>query len=150
MLATKVWPAAHLPAEIVDKYREVPEDSAGGYSLDQHSHLVGATLELFEQFRKRVMNFDSSVREHIRKLYIAYKSDTNFVDVVPQKRGLRLSLNLLPEELDDPQGMAKDVSGLGHWGNGDVEVLLSSESELDYVLGLVHQAYTKQTEGIVE
>lgn len=32
-------------------------------------------------------------------LYIAYKTTTNFVDIVPQKSRLRLSLNLRFDEL---------------------------------------------------
>jgi predicted transport protein len=26
-------------------------------------------------------------------------------------------------EISDPKGLCKDVTGLGRWGNGDVEVL---------------------------
>ena len=29
-------------------------------------------------------------------------------------------------EINDPKGLAKDVTGLGRWGNGDVEVGLAS------------------------
>jgi len=32
----------------------------------------------------------------------------------------------------------------GHWGNGDVEVILESEEEIDYVISLVRQAIEKQ------
>jgi predicted transport protein len=34
------------------------------------------------------------VTEEILKLYIAYKATTNFVDVVPQVKRLRLSLTM--------------------------------------------------------
>jgi len=40
--------------------------------------------------------------------------------------------------------MCKDVTGLGRWGNGDVEVGLASMDELPYVMGLVRQAFEKQ------
>ena len=69
-------------------------------------------LELFEHFRKRVLNLDSSVREEVLKLYVAYKATTNFVDVVPQKSRLRLSLNMDFDEVHDPKGLCKDVTGL--------------------------------------
>ena len=74
----------------------------------------------------------------------AYKAETNFVDVVPQKSCLRLSLNLRFHELHDPRGLAKDVTNLGRWGNGDAEVKLSALERLPYVMGLVGQAYEKQ------
>ena len=47
-------------------------------------------------------------------------------------------------EINDPKGLCKDVSGLGRWGNGDVEVGLASLDEVPYVLGLVRQAFEKQ------
>jgi predicted transport protein len=47
-------------------------------------------------------------------------------------------------EISDPKGISKDVSSLGRWGNGDVEVGLASLDELPYVLGLVRQSFEKQ------
>ncbi|MDS4057610.1 MAG: DUF5655 domain-containing protein [Candidatus Contendobacter sp.] len=99
---------------------------------------------LFEQFRKAVLALDPGITEEILKLYIAYKAETNFVDVVPQKSRLRLSLNMHFHELHDPKDIARDITNLGRWGNGDVEVGLKSADELAYVIGLVRQAFEKQ------
>ena len=99
---------------------------------------------LFDALRKEVMALDPGVTEEVLKLYVAFKAETNFVDVVPQKSRLRLSLNMAFHELHDPKGEAKDVTNLGRWGNGDVEVGLTSLDELPYVLGLVRQAFEKQ------
>ena len=63
---------------------------------------------------------------------------------MPQKSRLRLSLNMKFHEIYDPRGLCKDVTNLGRWGNGDVEVALSSPEDLPYVLGLVRQAFEKQ------
>lgn len=64
--------------------------------------------------------------------------------MVPQAKRLRLSLNLDFADINDPKGICKDVSGLGRWGNGDVEVGLSSLEELPYVMSLVKQALDRQ------
>jgi predicted transport protein len=53
------------------------------------------------------------VTEEFLKFYVAYKAETNFVDVVPQAKQLRLKLNLSFAEISDPKGLCKDVSGLG-------------------------------------
>lgn len=99
---------------------------------------------LFDELRKRILNLDSSVREEPLKLYIAYKTITNFVDVVPQKSKLRLSLSIGLDELNDPMKICTDVSHLGRWGNGDTEVNLSKEEDLEYIMFLIKQAYEKQ------
>ena len=82
--------------------------------------------------------------EEVLKLYNAYKATTNFVDIVPQAKRLRLSLNMAYPEISDPKGLCRDVAGLGRWGNGDVEVGLASLDELPYVMGLVRQSLERQ------
>lgn len=143
--AVKVWAQPSLPAEILEAYRPKVE-RAVEYSLADHPQLgEGSPMRpLFEAFRKEVLALDPCINEEILKLYVAYKAETNFVDVVPQKSRLRLSLNLHFHELHDPKGLAKDVTNLGRWGNGDVEVAMSSPDELAYVMGLVRQAFEKQ------
>lgn len=141
-LATDVWIAPNVPDDLLEAYR--PKQNQLTYTIADHPHLHGPMLDLFEQFRKQVLNLDAAVTEEILKLYIAYKATTNFVDVVPQARRLRLSLNLRFAEVNDPQGLCKDVSNLGRWGNGDVEVGLSTPEELPYVMGLVKQALDQQ------
>ena len=144
-LACNVWAAPSLAAEVLDSYRPKAERHAG-YTIDDHAHLAegSPTRPLFEALRKAVLALDPCVTEEFLKLYIAYKAETNFVDVVPQKSRLRLSLNLKFHELHDPKGVAKDVTNLGRWGNGDVEVGLGKLEDLPYVLGLVRQAFETQ------
>ena len=94
--------------------------------------------------RKEVLSLDPNVSEEILKLYVAYKAETNFVDVIPQKGRLLLSINLRFHELHDPRGLARDVTNLGGWGNGNAEVPLSSVEDQPYVMSLVRQAFEKQ------
>ena len=143
--ATQVWVLAALPAEVLATYRAKTEPTVG-YTLDDHPNLAPDSPigTVFEEFRKAVLALDPCISEDILKLYVAYKAETNFVDVVPQKSRLRLSLNLQFHELSDPRGLAKDVTNLGRWGNGDAEVGLSKTEELPYVMGLVRQAFEKQ------
>jgi predicted transport protein len=75
---------------------------------------------------------------------VAYKAETNFVDVVLWAKRLVLSLNITLPEINDPKGICRDVSGTGRWGNGEVELGLASLEELPYAIGLVRQALEKQ------
>ena len=143
-LASIVWSYPQLDKSILDKYTiEEEEDTKQKYPIEDHEHLQeGEPMRpLFEELRKRILNIDSSVREEPQKLYIAYKSLTNFVDIIPQKRALRLSLNIPFDKIKDPQDKCRDVTGKGKWGNGDTEVKISSQKELDYVLSLIKQAF---------
>ena len=143
--AVEVWAPPALLPEVLETYYPKAERTAG-YTLDDHSHLAlsGPMRPLFETFRKAVLALDPCVSEEVLKLYVAYKAETNFVDVVPQKSRLRLSLNMHFHELHDPRSLTKDVTNLGRWGNGDVEVGLSTLEDLPYVMGLVRQAFERQ------
>jgi len=50
-------------------------------------------------------------------------------------------LNLNFNEINDPKKLCIDVSNTGRWGNGDVEVVLSKEEDLEYIVFLIKQAY---------
>lgn len=146
--AVSIWASPSLPPEVLDIYRPAVSTPDGLHSLASHPHLTGQNLDLFEELRKRTLNIDSSVAEEIRKKYIAYKSPSNFLDVVPQRGKLKLSLGLAIEDLDDPKGWGRDVRGVGHWGNGDVEFTLDSHLDLEYAMYLIQQAYEAQSEGL--
>jgi len=92
----------------------------------------------------RIKTLDPNITQEVLKLYIAYKAETNFVDVVPQASRLRLSLNMPFADLDDPKGLAKDVSEVGRWGNGDVELGVATLNEVPYALGLIRQSLERQ------
>jgi uncharacterized protein with ParB-like and HNH nuclease domain/predicted transport protein len=145
--AIKVWKIPQLSQETLDIYREpetVNEESV--YTIDDYEHLKDDMLTLYKALEKRILNLDSSVRVEFKKLYIAFKASTNFVDIVPQKRRLRLSLNADFDEIKDPDNLCKDVSGLGRWGNGDVEVGVDNQTNLDAVMTLIQQALDLQLE----
>lgn len=141
--AATVWNSPQLDADVLNAYKSTPGTAA--YTINDHPHLLtGQIATVFAEFRKQVLALDPCVTEEFLKLYVAYKAETNFVDVVPQARRLRLALNMPFPEVIDPKGLCKDVSNLGRWGNGDVEVGLSSLDELPYVMGLIRQSFERQ------
>ena len=144
-VATSVWTMPSLEAEVLESYRPRKEKVAG-YSIDSYVHLGqdAPMRELFNVFRKEVLALGPCVSEEFLWRYVAYKAETNFVDIVPLKSNLGLMLNMQFHELQDPKGLAKDVTNLSHSGNGDVEIHLSKTDEIPYIMGLVRQAFEKQ------
>ena len=139
-----VWSAPKLPQDILDAYRP-KTDAVTAYTIDDHPNLLTPNMShVFEAFRKAVLALDPCVSEEFLKLYVAFKAETNFVDVVPQAKRLRLALNMRFNEVNDPKGLCKDVTDIGRWGNGDVEIGLSNMEELPYVIGLVRQSLDLQ------
>ncbi len=109
----------------------------------ESDHLQGISegfKELYELFKERVLSL-GQIDIVPRKQYIAYKSRKNVVDVLFKKAGIKVMLNLRVGQLHDPSGLARNVSEVGHWGNGDYRVVFDSEEQLDDVMQLVKQSY---------
>ncbi|PVA09386.1 hypothetical protein DC366_13390 [Pelagivirga sediminicola] len=143
--ATKVWAAPTLTDVEIASLNVVKDAPTTGYTIQDHHHLAGGhTRELFDAFEQRILALDPCVTREFLKLYVAFKAETNFADVVPQAKGLRISLNIEPQDISDPRGMVEDVTGVGRWGNGNSEVRLTKIEDISYVAGLARQALERQ------
>lgn len=146
--ALSVWPVPAVSDQLLEAYRKPSQTEDTEYTLDDHPQLAGGAIrDLYDTFVAEVLALDPCVYQDVKKLYIAFKAETNFVDVIPQAKRLLLSINIAATDLEDPRGLGRDVIGLGRWGNGDIEVPLSSASDLPYVIGLVRQALEQQMDG---
>lgn len=116
------------------------------YRIEDHlKNINKETLNLFQEFREKVISIDRNIVEEAKKKYIAYKISTNnFVDVVVKQYGLKVFLNIKTGQLNDPQKFARDLATpqpVGHWGNGDYELRLESLKNIDDVFVLIKQSY---------
>ncbi len=144
-LAVSVWasppaPEGGYPAPRAKRARQTQ------YTIDVHPHLSPESpmRGLFDTLSAEIKALDPAVTEEFKKLYVAYKAETNFVDIQPQKKRLRLTLNMRFHELHDERKLAKDVAGKGRWGNGDVEIDFHDLEDLPYVMGLIRQSFEQQ------
>lgn len=143
--AARVWAAPVLTDVELASLNVVKDVPTTGYTIQDHHHLAGGhSRELFDAFEQRILALDPCVTREFLKLYVAFKAETNFADVVPQAKGLRISLNIEPQDISDPRGMVEDVTGVGRWGNGNSEVRLNRIEDLSYVVGLARQALERQ------
>ncbi len=115
------------------------------YSINDHlAGIDKETVVLFQTLREKVLSIDQNITEEAKAKYIAYKTSTNFTDIVVKQYGLKIFLNVKSGQLNDPQKLARDLTQpkpIGHWGNGDYEVKLEKESELEAIFELIKQSY---------
>ncbi|KAA3644151.1 MAG: DUF91 domain-containing protein [Chloroflexi bacterium] len=126
--------------------KEKREKPAKAHPLTVQDHLEGKPqeiLELFQELREQVLALagENEILEKANKNYVVYKHGKNFCEVWIQAAALKLWLDISIEDLDDPYEMARDVSEIGHWGTGDVEVSISDLSEMEKLMHLVEQSY---------
>ena len=99
--------------------------------------------EIFSDLKNRILGL-GEIEVVSRQSYISFKRKTNVVDINFQKDKLWLWINLKKGELDDPKKLTRDVSKIGHFGNGDYDLKVDKNSDLNYVIFLIHQSYIKQ------
>jgi predicted transport protein len=119
------------------------------YTLEDHVAKVNPEVKVvFEALREKLLLLGTEVKEVPKKQYVAYKSSTNFADLIFYQKEIRITLNLRSGELNDPKNIATDFTKppKGHWGNGDYEVIVRKVDELPYVMSLIEQSYKKSRE----
>lgn len=97
-------------------------------------------VELYEQFKEALFTLKPDFEIVPKKWYIAFKLNTNVVDIELQTKSLKIWINLKKGQLDDPKNLMRDVSTTGHQGNGDYEVTVKNTKDLEYIMSLVKQA----------
>jgi len=99
-------------------------------------------IELFEKLKGMILNLDN-IEVKPTKKYVAFVSSSNVVDIHIQKKALKIWINMFKGELDDPKLIARDVSNIGHWGNGDYEIHIKDDENIEYIMSLIKQSYRK-------
>lgn len=96
---------------------------------------------LWEKVDAKILELDVDIKRVFNKQYIAYKLETNFVDICILKNSLRIVLNMEFNKIFDPKSMCHDVSNVGRHENGDVEFIMDGLYQLDDVMDLIKQSY---------
>ncbi|NVN95191.1 MAG: hypothetical protein HXX18_07910 [Bacteroidetes bacterium] len=115
------------------------------FVYSEQEHLDNASdeiVELYEKLKGAILNFDN-IEIKPKKKYIAFVSGKNIVDIHPQKKAIKLWINLSKGELEDSKNITRDVSATGHWGNGDYELQIDNDDNLEYILSLIKQSIKK-------
>jgi uncharacterized protein with ParB-like and HNH nuclease domain/predicted transport protein len=144
-LARQIWPFPTLNENQLAPY--IKQDSfAPQYSLNSYDQLNAYNMMLFEKLNLRILNLGTLVKREFKKLYITYKADTNFVSLVVLNKGLRVYVTIDSSEIIDPKRITKDVSNVGHWGTGNIEMFFDSLEDIDDVMAIIEQAFQEQVD----
>jgi predicted transport protein len=114
------------------------------YTFDER--LEGKSEEIKELtaiIREFILGLDESIEEVPKKFYVAYKVSQNIACMEVKGRNIKLFLKLKPSDITSTLPSYRDVTSIGHYGTGDVEFTVSSESEFESVKEFIAMAYNK-------
>lgn len=112
------------------------------YTENDHiNNSTTETQELYEKLKDGIFNLEDYISIQAKKQTVGFKIEDNiFCDIVILAKSLKIYLNLKSGELQDEKGLARDVSNVGHWGNGSYEIKMNDSENLEYILSLVKQS----------
>ena len=114
------------------------EDKAFEVRYEESSEKI---KKLYEELKDFVLRLGDDVSENRLKLYSAFKKIKNIVCVEIFKDKLLLHIRLDPQTVIFEDGFSRNVTGIGHWGTGDVEVSIKNSEDIEKVKTLIERAY---------
>ena len=116
--------------------------ATGTYSFDEH--LLGKSpvvQDLAVALQEFIQKLDPAIEEVPKKLYVAYRTSQNIACAEIQKQKILLFLKLDPKNAPGPPNISRDVSQIGHFGTGDLEITLRNLDDFEKAKPLIVQAY---------
>jgi predicted transport protein len=116
------------------------------YSEDWHTkEKPREVLELFQMVDQFCLGLrPGALEKRYMAKYIAYRDGKRiFCCVHLQQGGMRVWLKLDPQRLPMLPPFARDVSNIGHWGVGDVELAITNPQQLTDAQPLIAQSFAE-------
>lgn len=99
-------------------------------------------IDIYNSLKEYILGLDSNIRIRCTGAYIGFiLNNRNMVDILPRKTQIKVWLNCKWGSLDDTKNIFRDVSKIGHWGNGDYEASLTNDEDIEYIFSLIKQVY---------
>lgn len=111
---------------------------------DQIATASPELLALFEQARSFILAQGDDIIEKPVKLYVAFRRLKNFVCmslISKHDSHIFMTLKLNPSTIELESGFSRDVTNIGHWGTGDLELCLRKPADFDKAKPLIERAY---------
>jgi len=139
--ATAVKPT---PTDVPPVEQEVPKPQGKDKSLAEQLALATPDIRaLYEQTASLLLSLGDDVQQKALKLYTAFRRLKNFACVIVYPNRLIITLKLDPNTVAFEDGFSRDVSQVGHWGTGDVELCLLGPLDLQRAQALLERSYAE-------
>ena len=122
-----------------ESFKEVKENIKVYTEEDHYKNGSDATIELYEKFKSSILNLADNIEILPQKFYIAFKKGSNITDIEMQKKAIKIFINAKFGSINDPKNIAKDVSNIGHRGNGEYQIQIENDNDLEYIMSLIKQ-----------
>lgn len=124
--------------------QDTPKSAGKDKSLVEQLALATPEIRaLYGHTTSLLLSLGDDVQQKTLKLYTAFRRLKNFACVIAYPNRLLITLKLDPTKVALEEGFSRDVSQVGHWGTGDVELCLHSPADLQKAQALLERSYAE-------
>lgn len=147
--ALNIWRKPELSNEIMKKYRNNIKAEKNQYdNMDHYTEMRNEIKEKYEELDKRILDLDKNIQRVYTKHYVAYKFEyCNFVEIIIYKWSINVLLDIPFDNVIDEREICEDISNIGSWGTGDVQIKVRNDADIDYIMGLIVQSLENEKRG---
>ena len=140
--ALDIWKIPELSEEVMKKYRN--NIRAEKYQYENMNHYPEMREEIrkkYEELDRRILELDEKIQKVYTKHYVAYKYEySNFVEIIIYKWSINVLLDIPFDNIIDEREICEDISNIGSWGTGDVQIKVRNDADIDYIMELIKQS----------
>ncbi|MBP1920409.1 DUF5655 domain-containing protein [Youngiibacter multivorans] len=111
--------------------------------LQQYESAPSSLRTVYESIRDYILSLGDDVSENQLKLYVAFKKVKNIVCAEIYLSKILLHLRLNPEEFVLQQGFTRDMRNTGHFGTGDLQIIIKSDDDFEKAKEYIDKAYNE-------
>lgn len=132
------------PVMVAAGNKAATASATGVYTFDKH---VDGKPPLMRELALSINDFitglDPSIEVSPKQFYVAYKTSQNIVCMEVKQQRVLLYLKLDLNAVRGPKGISRDVSEVGHYGTGDLEISLKTQADFAAATPFIQQAYER-------
>ena len=107
---------------------------------EQYNSAPKTIQSIYDEIKNYTLSLGDDVSEIIVKLYTAFKKIKNFVTIEIYQSNIKLNLKLNPDNYQLTENL-RDIRNIGHWGTGDLQLIIRTVQDLDLAKSLIRDAY---------
>jgi predicted transport protein len=110
-----------------------------------HVEKLALASESIKTLYHSICDFIESLGDDIApnqlKLYLAYKKVQNMVCIELHNKQVVLFIKISPDTVSLEDGFTRDMRGVGHYGTGDLQVIIKNAADFEKAKPLLERAY---------
>lgn len=107
---------------------------------EKYAEVSDEIRNLYDTVKDYILQLGTNISELKLKVYTAFKKTTNIICLEIRDTTIKCTFRLNPKDYSKIEGV-RDVTNIGHWGTGDLQIILNNLSDLEKFKFIFDDAY---------